>query len=293
MKPTKLPILNQAINYILPNVDYYLGEFFIYAIDYSGNFLPYYISNYCRIYSPHVNRLLSPFIDSGGYSRINIAKASGQTLFTGVHKLGLQSFNPILETDLYVPGHKDGNKQNNFIDNLEWVTVSINTRRALDMGLSNCKGENNSRSYLSNETVHQICKMLEQKVPMKDILNNIGYTEYGEERNKVAAIIRHIRRGQTYLEIGSQYNIPGLQGRRYYPPEFTELVCYFLNGPAITLTDLCDKLEIKLEDRKLFRNYIDSIIKGRCDTHITKKFNNLKQPINNIVKGDPLYDYYN
>ena len=294
MIPTNLPIINEVIPFVLPNVNYYLGEFFIHAIDYTGNFIPYYISNYCRIFSPYVNRLMSPSLDEGGYYRINIIKGDGNKIFTGVHKLGLQSFNPIMETDLFVPDHKDGNKQNNFIGNLEWVTVSINTRRALDMGLSDCKGENNSRSYLSNETVHDICKMLEENIEPSRILDELGYTEYGPERYRVAAIIRHIRRGQTYLDIGSQYDIPGLKGRRYYGPEFTELVCNFLNAEKpIKLSELCELLQIPLEDRKLFRNYVDAILKGRCDTHISKKFNNLKKYINDITKENPLYVYYN
>ena len=225
--------------------------------------------------------------------RYNITLNNGKTLFTGAHKLGLMAFDPITNSDLFVPNHKDGNKLNNFIGNLEWNTVSENTRHALDTGLSNCKCENNSRTYLTNDTVHYICKMLEEKVSIHDILNKLGY-EYGQERNRVAAIIRGIRAGRSFLEIASQYNIPGIKGRRFYPPEFTELVCNALNDPNHTfrIDELCDLFNIELEDRKMFKYYVDSILKGRCDTHITKKFPNMKRPYN-VPKDHIYYDYYN
>jgi hypothetical protein len=233
---------------------------------------------------------MTAFMDSRGYYRLNI-RTNGIDIFTGVHKLTLMSFNPIIETNLFIPHHKDNNKQNNFIGNLEWVTVSENTIHAVNDGcMKTC--EENSRSVFTNEQVHNICSMIESGLSITKILNTLGY-EYGKERNKIAAIIRLIRRGQTYQTISSQYNIPGINGRKTYSPFFTNLICEFLsdNNRRYRIDELCDYLEIPLEDRKMFANYVQDITRRQKDTYITCNYPILNSPIT-MPKNHPDYLYY-
>lgn len=296
MKPTPYIVIPRPmVPYPLEGIEqYYFGEKFVPVIYYDATVLPYYyISNYGRLYSCRYRRLISQYLDQGGYYRVNITLVSGKTCFTGVHKLELMSFYPILESSLYVPNHKDGIKINNFIGNLEWVTISENTRHALDTGLANYKCENNSRSYLSNQTVHHICKMMEDGCSNTEILNDLGY-DFGKERNRVAAILRQIHRGQTYLDIGSQYDIPGLKGVQRYGPEMTMEVCkYLTDGNDYDIEEFCDIFDIKLEDRKLFRNYIDDVCKGNTDTYITKPIKHLIKRPTNVSTSHRYYNYYN
>ena len=51
-----------------------------------------------------------------------------------VHRLVLETFLPNADTTLEV-NHIDGNKHNNCIDNLEWLTKSENMRHSYDIGL--------------------------------------------------------------------------------------------------------------------------------------------------------------
>lgn len=298
MKPTNVRIYGQ--HFMEPknmNLDMYKSdEIFLELIFYDLRILPqYYISNYGRLYSMRYKRLISSYIDDSNHLRSTIViNDQGKTIFTGIHKLELMTFNPILEaqSNIFIPNHKDGHPLNNYISNLEWATISENTRHALDIGLSNCKCENNSRSYLNNDTIHIICKFLEQGKSVSYILDYLKY-DYGVERNRVGAIIRLIRKGQTYLDISSQYNIPGCKGKQRYSPEDTIEICKYLSdGKIYRIDELCDIMKIKLEDRKLFRNHIDDIIKGNCDTHITKQYSNLRRPLN-VKKNDKNYYYYN
>lgn len=47
-----------------------------------------------------------------------------------VHRIVCQDFKPIENISKYVVDHIDGNKQNNHISNLEWVTSAENSKRA-------------------------------------------------------------------------------------------------------------------------------------------------------------------
>lgn len=269
-------------------------EYFTSLIFYDGRILPeYYISNYGKIYSKRYERLFNYYTDEHGYYRVTIIIAPNKTYFTGVHKLVLMSFDPIVESNIHIPNHKDGIVNNNYIGNLEWATVSENTRHALDNNIAKVKCEDNSRSVFTNAQVHKICKLMEDGYTNSQILDYMKLP-YGSERNRIAAIVRLIRRGQTYLDISKQYNIPGMLGRVTYPDEFAELVCQFLKDPTreFTVEEIADFLNIPLDDRKMFNNWIDDILKGKTATLITNKYKGqLKRP-KTLPKNHPYYNYY-
>ena len=295
MRPTPIVAFNcrNIINLPLPNVDiYYNGEIFKEVIFYDGRILPqYYISNYGRVYSVYSQKLKNTQIDKDRYFRVHISYEKNKSIYTGIHKLELMSFYPIVENDIFIPHHKDNNPQNNFLGNLEWVTISENTAFAVnDNAIAKC--ENNSRSILSNNQVHEICKLIEMNKTNSEILNALEYG-YGKERNRIASIIRLIRRGQTYLNISRQYNIPGINGRTQYSPDFTILVCQVLSDPnrEFRIDELCDLFEVPLEDRKMFANYVQDITRRQRDTYIVNQYPILKSP-KPLPKNHEDYKYY-
>lgn len=73
------------------------------------------------------------YIDEDGYFRTNIS-IDGKRVKPGHHRLVALAFIPNPENKPQV-NHKDGNKQNNNISNLEWCTMAENKKHAMDKGL--------------------------------------------------------------------------------------------------------------------------------------------------------------
>ncbi len=65
---------------------------------------------------------------------------------------------PISNTKLFV-NHKDGNKLNNTLFNLEWVTPGDNVRHAVAIGLLDIKGENHFNAKLTCSDVIEIRRL--------------------------------------------------------------------------------------------------------------------------------------
>lgn len=97
----------------------------------------YKVSNLGRVISNRINyhkgtKFLAPF-DNGGYDRITFRVNYKDYKFL-VHRLVAEAFIPNPENKGFV-NHIDGNKRNNSVENLEWVTKSENTRHAIRIGL--------------------------------------------------------------------------------------------------------------------------------------------------------------
>lgn len=79
-------------------------------------------------------QLLSQSIDSSGYSSISFS-FSGKTITRRVHRILMLSFEQISGCEGLEVNHKDGNKQNNTLLNLEWMTKQENMQHAIENGL--------------------------------------------------------------------------------------------------------------------------------------------------------------
>ena len=85
----------------------------------------YQISNFGRIWSNKSNRYLNPFLNNAGYRAINLIAINGKRKGELIHRLVALAFidNPDKKPEV---NHKDRNKENNHVDNLEWVTHGEN-----------------------------------------------------------------------------------------------------------------------------------------------------------------------
>ena len=79
-----------------------------------------------------VNNSKSP---SNNYFIVTLVSSTGKRSNCAVHRLMCTTFLPNPENKAHV-NHKDGNKLNNSLDNLEWATEKENSQHAVNTGLT-------------------------------------------------------------------------------------------------------------------------------------------------------------
>ena len=97
----------------------------------------YQVSNLGRVRTLRKRKnqkVLSLIISKQGYCMVDLTKhREVKRIF--VHRLVAKAFIPNPYSKPFV-NHKDGNKQNNYVDNLEWVTAKENNIHAIKTGLN-------------------------------------------------------------------------------------------------------------------------------------------------------------
>lgn len=102
-----------------------------------------------------------------------------------VHRVVALHFIPNPDKKAFV-NHKDGNKQNNRVDNLEWATRQENEDHAYETGLKNSTGSNNSMAKLNEDKVRMIRTLSKTGASIKDLAS-----EYGVHRVTIGRIINN------------------------------------------------------------------------------------------------------
>ena len=96
----------------------------------------YYISSHGRAYSKFRNKVMKLHMTKSGYYYIRYREfSSSKERNKKVHRLVAQAFIQPPSKEQNTVNHKDGNKCNNHIDNLEWVTQQENINHAFSEGL--------------------------------------------------------------------------------------------------------------------------------------------------------------
>lgn len=136
----------------------------------------YMVSNYGTIKSMKTGKLLSGHKDYLGYKKVFLTLTNNQGKGFFVHRLVALMFvpNPYFYSEI---NHIDGNKENNYFENLEWCTRSHNVKHAFDMGLkANKKG---SESLLAKSFYQFDLKgnLIKKWGSLMDCANFLGKTE--------------------------------------------------------------------------------------------------------------------
>ena len=132
--------------------------------------------------------------DGYGYLKFT-TRTNGKKACPKVHKLLALAFIPN-PRNLPVINHKDGNKRNNSLDNLEWCSYADNLKHAIDNKLLVHKlGEEIYCAKLSEKSVLEI---------RQDFINNPRKSSYKDWSNFYSVApdtIRKIIKGKTWKHI--------------------------------------------------------------------------------------------
>lgn len=112
----------------------------MYTLDEDGNVYSRYIKGGGGSVSNNY-RKLKPVIDITGYYIVSLIREDGKKIKKSIHRLLGELFIPNPENKEHI-NHKDGNKLNNRIDNLEWCTPKENFNHAVKLGLVDLSHKN-------------------------------------------------------------------------------------------------------------------------------------------------------
>ena len=155
----------------------------------------YTISNLGIVRSRLTNKIMKPNITKFGYARVNLRKAKSREYKSYfIHRLVAMHFldNP---NNLPEVNHKDCNRLNNIVTNLEWISKEDNIRHSFIYGSASHKGLRNPNSKLNLEDIKglhrtnrfyntQIAKLFRvSSSTIDNIINNVTWSDNETNRD--------------------------------------------------------------------------------------------------------------
>ena len=132
-----------------------------------------------------------------GYMEIYLYTANKGRKCFKVHRLVMETFNPVGNSHGLQVNHIDGNKVNNNLENLEWCTRSENLKHAFKLGLESVDGEKNPSHKLTEKDVIEICERLNKKEMLSSIAKDFNVSK---------GCTAHIRKKITWKNISEKYS---------------------------------------------------------------------------------------
>lgn len=190
----------------------------------------YLIDRDCNIYSLYYGKFLETIINEAGYHLVSLNTKNGKRIQRRIHRLGMMTFCYFFGCENLQVDHIDGNKNNNNISNLEWVTPKENVNRAINLKLRKSWSlENNPTAKLTNDKVLDIVNMVINKIPDKVIFEKYP--------NINIQLLDNLIYGRTWNNIISEemlYLMKNSRSTIILTNEQKHLICnYFQNNPKI------------------------------------------------------------
>lgn len=202
-----------------------------------GEKTEYLISSKGRIFSKYSNKILKQSVSNCGYLRVDIYKNKKHKKMS-VHRLVAIAFieNP---DNLPEVNHKDGNKTNNCVENLEWVTPSENDYHAYLTGIKRAKhGDESHLSKYKRKDVEEACELMESgeyTLPEISIITSISIN-----------MLYLIRDRKSWTNVSMLYDVQNCKAvKNEYNETQIELVYALLEEDKLSIYDISDKTNVK------------------------------------------------
>ena len=182
----------------------YKGETYIEVLN-TGSGTTYYISPTGKCVSKKVDvHELNVFETDKGYQYVKFSyklpDGRRKTSARFLHRLVAQTFIPNPDNKPEV-NHKDGNKHNNRVDNLEWVTSKENKEHARLNNLAryaNC--EDSGKAVCTNDQIKEACELM--------VENKLSLNTISKKLNIPIDTLYQIRSRGIWYEITKDYTFP-------------------------------------------------------------------------------------
>lgn len=181
----------------------------------------YYITEDGKCYNQNTGKYLKGQENSAnGYFSYNLTLPDGKKMRCLAHRLVAKAFIPNEDCKKTEVNHKDGNKLNNCVDNLEWVTPSQNQQHALDNELRHYEHvfcfDKNKRLVAEYKNIHEASRA-----------TGVSLSVIGQEVNKEVKTLSGNFYWSRQKELGETKNYANLGKAK-------EVNQYTLEGKYIT-----------------------------------------------------------
>lgn len=157
----------------------------------------YYINRNGELFTDNGEKKMKDALKNG-YVKNCLTLKDGTQRFYFRHRLVMRCFNPIDNFEDLQVNHKDGNKLNNNVENLEWVTNQENRIHAVKLGLAaHLIGETNPASKLLESQVIDI---------INDLLNGVPYRQICKKYNCSKSTISAIKNKRNWVYLTKDIN---------------------------------------------------------------------------------------
>lgn len=189
---------------------------------YRGKEINYAISDNGIVFDEDLNIVSSYKMPTTGYWCVKL-KIDNDEVLTTVHRLVAETYIPNPD-NLPTVNHHNGDKDNNYWYNLEWMSYSDNNIHALEAGLRQpLSCENHQNATLTNQQVIKICEMLQNGETYETIIDVLNLSNIENIKRKLIMI----KTGNSWLDISSNFKISKERrsSKNIYSTEIIHNIC--------------------------------------------------------------------
>lgn len=233
----------------------------------------YYISNHGNVMDIYNDTEGPGRTDKDGYYRYSF-KTEDKYVSRAIHRIEKMVFDYNPDHQSLQVNHKDGDPGNNYLPNLEWTTPKENTDHAMIYGLHKMNGSNNPNSKLTEQQVHEICKLIET--------GQYYDTEIAEMYGVSYANISDIHKGNIWCKVSKNYNLNNRKPISLSEEQVRE-ICELLQEGTHLSTEIARKYNIT-------HSTIISIRQGKIWKDISKDYNIIDEKAPRVLTKNNVHE---